>query len=152
MAAPALSQPISVGVVPERLAAMVLYVAEKAGRFLPSDAAGRARVHEWLFHVATDVSPTSSSIYYLSNQLPERPTAAIRLFEDRLARFLRNIDHRLGQVEFLAGALSVADLTFFPNYLARRSTVEELGGLTHLRRWADQMAARPAVERMMKIG
>jgi glutathione S-transferase len=131
---------------------MVLYVAEKAGRFLPSDAAGRARVHEWLFHVATDVSPTSSSIYYLSNQLPERPTAAIRLFEDRLARFLRNIDHRLGQVEFLAGALSVADLTFFPNYLARRSTVEELGGLTHLRRWADQMAARPAVERMMKIG
>jgi len=103
---------------------MVLYVAEKAGRFLPSDAAGRARVHEWLFHVATDVSPTSSSIYYLSNQLPERPTAAIRLFEDRLARFLRNIDHRLGQVEFLAGALSVADLTFFPNYLTRRSMVE----------------------------
>jgi glutathione S-transferase len=48
--------------------------------------------------------------------------------------------------------LSVADLTFFPNYLARRSMVEELGGLTHLRRWADQMAARPAVERMMKIG
>jgi glutathione S-transferase len=132
--------------------AIVLYVAEKAGRFLPSDAAGRSRVHEWLFHVATDVSPTSSSIYYLSNQLPERPTAAIRLFEDRLARFLRNIDHRLGQVEFLAGALSVADLTFFPNYLARRSMVEELGGLTHLRRWADQMAARPAVERMMKIG
>jgi glutathione S-transferase len=132
--------------------AIVLYVAEKAGRFLPSDAAGRARVHEWLFHVATDVSPTSSSIYYLSNQLPERPTAAIRLFEDRLARFLRNIDHRLGQVEFLAGALSVADLTFFPNYLTRRSMVEELGGLTHLRRWADQMAARPAVERMMKIG
>jgi glutathione S-transferase len=80
-----------------------------------------------------------------------KPTAAIRLFEERLARFLRNIDHRLGQVEYLAGELSVADLTFFPNYLARRSRVEELGGLTHLRRWADQMAARPAVERMVKI-
>ena len=100
--------------------AIVLYVAEKAGRFVPSDPAGRARVHEWLFHVATDVSPASSSIYYLSNQLPERPTAAIRLFEDRLARFLRNIDHRLEQVEYLAGELSVADLTFFTWRVGRR--------------------------------
>jgi GST-like protein len=132
--------------------AIVLYVAEKAGRFLPSDPLGRARVHEWLLHVATDVAAASSSIYYLSNQLPERPAAAIRLFEERLARFLRNIDQRLGQVEHLAGELSVADLAFFPNYLARRSTVEEIGGLTHLRRWADRMAARPAVERMLKIG
>jgi GST-like protein len=132
--------------------AIVLYVAEKAGRFLPSDAAGRARVHEWLFHVATDVSPASSSIYYLSNQLSERPAAAIRLFEERLARFLRNLDHRLGQVEYLAGELSVADLTFFPNYLARKSMVEEIGGLTHLRRWADRMGARPAAERMLKAG
>jgi glutathione S-transferase len=132
--------------------AIVLYVAEKAGRLVPSDPAGRARVYEWLFHVATDVSPASSSIYYLSNQLPERPTAAIRLFEDRLARFLRNIDHRLEHVEYLAGELSIADLTFFPNYLARRSMVEEIGGLTHLRRWADRMAARPAVERMLRAG
>jgi GST-like protein len=132
--------------------AIVLYAAEKAGRFLPSDAAGRAQVDEWLFHVATDVSPASSSIYYLSNQIQERPTAAIRLFEERLARFLRNIDHRLGQVEYLAGELSVADLTFFPNYLARRSMVEQIGGLTHLRRWADRMGARPAVERMLKAG
>jgi GST-like protein len=132
--------------------AIVLYVAEKAGRFLPSDPVGRARVHEWLSLVATDVASASSAIYYLSNQLPERPAAAVWFFEERLAGFLRNIDHRLGQVEYLAGELSVADLTFFPNYLARRSMVEEMGGLTHLRRWADRMAARPAVERMVAIG
>ncbi len=132
--------------------AIMLYVAEKAGCFVPADPAGRARVHEWLSYVATDVSSASSSIYYLAKQLAERPAAAIRLFEDRLAHFLRHIDHRLGQVEYLAGQLSVADLALFPNYLARRSMVEKLGGLTHVRRWADQMAARPAVERMLNIG
>jgi len=133
-------------------AAILLYAAQKAGRFLPADAAERARVHEWLFHVVTDVSPAGSSIYYLSNHLAERPAAAIRFFEERLARFLRNIDDRLGQVEYLAGALSVADLAAFPNYLAARSMVEKLGDLTNLHRWANQMAARPAVERMLKIG
>jgi GST-like protein len=140
------------GLALSQSAAIVLYAADKTGRFLPSDPLARARVNEWLFHVATDLSPASSSIYYLSNQLPDRPVAAIRLFEERLVRFLRNIDQRLGQVEYLAGEISVADLALFPNYLARRSMVDQIGGLDHLRRWADRMAARPAVERMLKVG
>ncbi|MSP84153.1 MAG: glutathione S-transferase family protein [Alphaproteobacteria bacterium] len=130
--------------------AILLYAAEKAGRFLPKDPATRAKAFEWLMSVATDVGPSSTVVFYLSHNVPEKTPSTITFFENRLVNFLRNLDRRLGEAEYLAGELSVADLSFYPAYFARKELIDRVGGLGNLTRWGKAMADRPGVQRAMK--
>ncbi len=129
--------------------AILLYAAEKSGRFLPKDGAARAQVHQWFAHAITDIGPTSTVVFYLSESVPEKVASNIKFFEDRLVNFLRHLDQRLGKVKYLAGELSVADLALYPSFLIRRP-IAEANKLTNLLRWADEMAARPGVARGVK--
>ncbi|MBI3709013.1 MAG: glutathione S-transferase N-terminal domain-containing protein, partial [Proteobacteria bacterium] len=63
--------------------AILIYLAEKSGKFLPKDAAKRADALQWLMHVMSDQQPTSSAMFYVS-QLPDKPVSAAGLFEGRL--------------------------------------------------------------------
>jgi GST-like protein len=128
--------------------AILLYAAEKAGKFLPKDAGARALVYQWLANAITDVGPTSTVVFYLSNSVPEKVASNIKYFEDRLVTFLRHLDRRLGEARFLAGDISVADLALYPSFFIRRP-LAEAKGLKNLLRWADAMAARPGVAKGM---
>lgn len=131
--------------------AILLYVAEKSGRFLPQDPARRAVALQWFMHACSDCAGTSGAIFQLSVNAPEKVPAVIEFFEKRLIGFLRDADARLAGREYLADELSVADLALYPIVATRKPLIEKHGGLANLEAWAARMAARPGVAKGMQV-
>ncbi|MGH8631659.1 MAG: glutathione S-transferase family protein [Burkholderiales bacterium] len=129
--------------------AIVLYCAERSGKFLPKDAARRALAMQWFMHAASDVSGTSGTIFRLENAAPEKSAANVEYFRKRLLAFFAVCDRALEGRDFLAGELSVADLLLYPNFAARKALLDQAGSLGNLQRWGAAMAARPGVARGM---
>jgi GST-like protein len=127
--------------------AILLYLAEKTGRFLPSAPARHAQALQWLMQATTDTAAASATIFLLSTFAPDKSEANLRFFEDRTVKFLRIADARLAEREFLADELSVADFALYPIAAVRRALVDRAGDLPHLVRWMGAMAARPGVAR-----
>ncbi|MBI1396159.1 MAG: glutathione S-transferase family protein [Betaproteobacteria bacterium] len=132
--------------------AIVLYAAEKSGRFLPGDPVARIGALEWLFQVASDVAGTSGTVFRLENTAPEKSAANVAYFRQRLLTFFADCDRRLAGQDYLAGEISVADLALYPNVALRKAMLDEAGGLPNLQRWAAAMAARDGVRKGMAAG
>jgi GST-like protein len=130
--------------------AIALYLAEKAGRFVPSDPARRALALQWLMFALTDCAPASSNLYYLGAVAPEKSAANLAWLTERLVRLLRVADARLEGRDWLADELSVADFALYPVYAVRKPQVDAAGGLPNLERWGAALAARPAVAKAMQ--
>ncbi len=130
--------------------AIALYACEKSGKFLPKDAGKRAVAMQWFLHVMSDQAPSSAALFRLGS-LPEKPAAAIASFETRLGDMFRYVNKRLGEAEYLAGDLSVADFALYPVVAGRRPIIDAVGGLDNLNRWTAALAARPAVAKGMKV-
>lgn len=128
-----------------------LYLADKAGKLIPPDPLGRLRVQEAMFHLASDVMMVHTTHNTLTRFVPEKVPSTIAYYEDRVLGALRNLDRQLGEREFLAGDLSVADFAFYPVYNRRRGMVEQHADLRHLARWGRQMDARPACRRGVEV-
>jgi GST-like protein len=131
--------------------AIVLYLAEKSGKFLPKDAARRALAMQWFMMAASDVAGTSGSIFQLEVVSPEKSPPNIELFKKRLLNFFSVFDKRLEGRDYLADELSVADLMFYPNFSARKGLIDAAGGFANLQRWGASIGSRPAVQRGMKV-
>jgi len=132
--------------------AIVLHYAMQENRFVPQDAITRALCLQWLFQVASDAAPTSGALFAVQNFLPEKSEANTQFFADRLLAHFRYIDGRLGQAEYLAGELSIADLSLYPVYKARHDMIES-AGLRNFQRWAKTVGARPALQKALeKVG
>jgi GST-like protein len=131
--------------------AIVLYVAEKSGKFLPKDPLRRLVAMQWLMQACSDVAGNSGAIFQLSMVAPEKSAPNIEFFEKRLVNVLRVADQRLAEREYLADEFSVADLALYPVVATRRPVVEKHGGLPHLAKWAERMAARPGVAKGMQV-
>ena len=125
--------------------AIMLYCAEKTGRFLPADLARRAAVLEWFMMGATDVAATSGAVFQLDVRAPEKVEAITNHFRNRLLGFFAVADARLAGHEFLAGEVSLADFMCYPNYHARKALIDAAGRFAHLHRWGAAMAAPPGV-------
>ena len=130
--------------------AIVLYCAEKSGRLIPAGAAPRALAMQFFMQAASDISGTSMTIFRLEATAPEKSAANVDYFKQRLRDALLVCEWALRDNEYLAGDLSVADLMLYPSFALRRSLVEQDEAYANLRRWADNMAARPAIQRGMK--
>ena len=149
-AIPAIVDPDGPGGQPLALAqsgAILVYLAEKTGRFLPGDPARRAAAWQWLMQAVSDTAAASSAIFLLSSFVPEKSPANTGFFEDRVVKFLRDADRRLADREFLADEPSIADFALFPLANVRRTLVDRAGDLPHLVRWMAALAARPGVAR-----
>lgn len=131
--------------------AILLHVAERVGRFLPSDPSERAAALEWMLFACSDAAAASGLIYTLEKDLMDVPSAHVRLAEDRMLTLFRHADRRLATREYLADELSVADLALIPLYHWRRSIIERAGDLAHLDRWARLMTARAGVARGLRL-
>ncbi len=130
--------------------AIILYLAEKTRKFLPADAAARAVAYQWFVQACSDIAGVNSAIFALANRVPEKTPSTIKFFEDRLLNYLGNFDRRLAAAEFLAGAISIADLALVPVANQRRDMIRG-AGLKNLTRWYEAMAARPGVARGLKV-
>ena len=130
--------------------AIILYVAQKAGKFMPEDPATRVAAFEWLMQAASDVSAASGNIFFNAQLMPEKSEANGKWFVERTLKAFGNSDRRLGSREYLAGEISVADFGLYPVYAVRKKLIDEAGNLPNLTRWGETMAARPGVQRGMK--
>jgi GST-like protein len=130
--------------------AIILYCAEKTGKYLPREPASRALALQWFMQGATDLAPASGAIFQLEVVAPEKNEAITNHFRKRLLNFFAVCDARLAGNEYLAGELSVADIHLYPNYFARKALIDGAGGFANLHRWGAMMAARPAVAKGMK--
>jgi GST-like protein len=132
--------------------AILLYLAEKTGRFLPPPSARRYEALQWLMHAVTDCAAATGSIFLLSARAPEKSAANVAWFEDRLLQQFRAADARLAGRDWLADELSIADFALYPVFAVRAALVAKAGDLPNLTRWAAALAARPAVARAMESG
>jgi GST-like protein len=137
--------------------AILTYLAELSGQYLPAGGAARARVFEWLFWQVGGPGPMLGQLMYFANRAPEKLPLAINRFRDESVRLLKVADKRLCETAYLGGAdYSIADMATYP-WLAvamaplRALADEALGATPGLDRWLADVAARPAVQRGMAV-
>ena len=132
--------------------AILLYCAEKSGKYLPRDGAARAAMWQALMSASTDITPVFGALFaVLQSKEPHAPSA--QLFRERLRQFFQVWDERLAAQKYAAGSeLTVADFSLFAGYARIKGAAPEvLAGLPHLERWASEMGARPAMQRALKF-
>ena len=126
--------------------AILIYLAEKSGTFLPASGSGRALAFQWLMQVVTDVNPASSA-YFLAHRDFEANDATKGFFRTRFMRFIGDCDRALQSSPFLAGREpTIADIALLPVLDARRDLLGDLAALPNLRRWEAAMRALPGVD------
>lgn len=132
-------------------AAIMLYLANKAGKFIPSSEVLKLKIMEWLFVAASDVGPANALMLYMNREVSDLSDSGRLYLANQFIGLLRAVEAHLADSEsgYLAGELSVADFALLPPVRIRRKLLEEAGGFTHLFKWADRLMARPAVQRAM---
>lgn len=132
--------------------AILLYLAEKTGRFLPKDARKRQAAYQWMMGAVTDVAPTSTAIFLAASVMPEKVPSVAQFFESRFVDLCKPFDRRLGEAPYLAGdEITIADLAFFPVVAGRQALIDKAEGLANLKRWAAELGARPTIQRALKV-
>jgi glutathione S-transferase len=131
--------------------AILLYLAEKAGRLLPSDRRGRSKVTQWLMFQMGGVGPMMGQANVFYRYFPEKIQAAIDRYQKECRRLFEVLDSRLAESEWLADDYSVADIANWSWVRTYKWSGVDVTGLDHLRRWMDAMAARPACQRGVKV-
>jgi GST-like protein len=131
--------------------AILVYLAEKAGRLLPEDPKGRSRVLQWLMFQMGGVGPMQGQAHVFVRYAPEKIPFAIERYQRETRRLYEVLDRRLGQADYLAGEYSIADIATWPWVRVHAWAGVEIDGLDHLARWLEAVGQRPAVERGCKV-
>ena len=133
--------------------AILLYLAEKTGQFLPQDLRGRQEALQWLFWQMGGLGPMSGQMGHFNVYAPERIPYAIERYDSEVRRLHRVMDKRLSEVEYLAGNdYGIADMASYPWIGAYSKLPVDFDAFPHLRRWHQAIAARPATQRAYAIG
>lgn len=127
--------------------AILLYLAEKTGRFIAADLRGRAETLQWLFWQMAGLGPMAGQNHHFSRYAPEKLTYAIDRYVRETARLYAVMDKRLADREFLAGDYSIADMAAYPWVVPHEAQGQKLEDFPNLRRWFDTIAARPGTQR-----
>ena len=127
--------------------AMLLYLAEKIGRFIPADIHGRADVLTWLFWQVGGLGPMGGQIGHFNVYAPERIAYAIERYSREVARLYGVLDRRLAGRDFIGSEYSIADMACYPWIVPHKGHGQRLEDFPDLARWFATMRARPAVIR-----
>ncbi|MGE0154627.1 MAG: glutathione S-transferase N-terminal domain-containing protein [Reyranellaceae bacterium] len=131
--------------------AILWYLAEKTGKFLPADPAGRSVTLQWLMFQMGGLGPMLGQAHHFRRFAPEQIPYAIKRYTDETARLYGVVDKRLAEVPYLAGDYSIADMASYPWIARHEWQGQKLEDYPHLKRWFDAISARPAVQRGMAI-
>lgn len=131
--------------------AILLYLAEKAGKFLPADVRGKYEAIQWLMFQMGGIGPIFGQTHHFLRFAPEPVPYAIKRYSDETARLYRVLEQRLGEAAYLAGEYSVADIATFPWVNRHEFHKVDLADYPNVRRWHDAIAARPAVQRGLAV-
>jgi GST-like protein len=126
--------------------AILMYLAEKTGKFLPKDLRGRYEVLQWLFWQMGGLGPMAGQNHHFSLYAPEKLPYAIERYVKETSRLYAVLDKRLKDREFLAGAYSIADMASYPWVVPYERQGQKLEDYPNLKRWFEAIKARPAVK------
>jgi GST-like protein len=131
--------------------AILIYLAEKAGKLMPAVPAVRYRVLQWLMFQMGGVGPMFGQAHHFLRFAKEKIPYAMRRYSDETARLYRVLDKQLSDHEYLADDYSIADIATYP-WVARHEWQQiDLATYPNVKRWFDAISARPAVQRGMKV-
>jgi GST-like protein len=132
--------------------AILNYLADKAGRFLPAaNTPERQRVQEWLFWQVGHITPYLSQLQLFKEKAPEPIPFALDLLNGEASRLYGVLEKRLGEVPYVAGDYSIADMAIFP-WIQPLRQGQDLAQYPHINAWRERIKARPAVQRAYARG
>ncbi len=131
--------------------AVMIYLAEKTGRLLPTDIAGRGRVIQWLMFQMGGIGPMMGQANVFFRYFPEKIQPAIDRYQNECRRLFEVLDRRLGESEWLADDYSIADIANWCWVRTYKWSGVSRDGLEHLDRWLSAMKERPALQRGVAV-
>jgi len=126
--------------------AIMIYLADKAGRFLPTDTAPRMAVLQWLMFQMSAVGPLLGQAHHFRKYAKTQIPYAVERYTREATRIYGVLDKRLADTPYLAGEYSIADMAVYPWLRPYRWQGQELSEFTNLQRWYSAVRARPAVQ------
>jgi len=131
--------------------AILVYLAEQTGKLMPSDPRGRSVVLQWLMFQMSAIGPMMGQANVFFRYFPEKLEPAIKRFQNETRRLFEVLEIRLGQVSWLAGDYSIADIATWAWVRSHAWSGVSVDGLPGLQRWMAAMAERPACQRGVLI-
>ena len=131
--------------------AILQYLAEKTGKFLPKDLHGRVEVMQWLFWQMGGLGPMAGQNHHFGQYAPEKIPYAIERYAKETNRLYGVLDKRLADREFVAGDYSIADMASYPWIVPYERQGQKLDDFSNLKRWFETIRARPAVMRAYEL-
>ncbi len=135
--------------------AILMYLGEKSGKFLPQSGKDRIKVLEWLFWQIGGLGPMAGQVSHFVNYAPNFPgdhSYSEKRYKNEYDRLLGVMDSVLEKREFLAGDYSIADMASFPWVTAYKRYEVDLDSFKNVRRWFDVIKSKPAVRKGMDVG
>jgi GST-like protein len=151
---PALVDPDGPGGQPLSLfesGAILMYLAEKTGKFMPKDARGRYLVLQWLMFQMGGIGPMFGQCNHFRQYAPEKIPYAIDRYTNETARLLGVMDRRLADRGYLADDYSIADMACFPWVRLYGNMGHDIQDWPNVKRWLDAIDARPAVQKGLLV-
>lgn len=126
--------------------AILMYLAEKTGQFMPSDVEGRSRVVQWLMFQMSAVGPMMGQANVFLRYFPEKIQPAIDRYQREVTRLFGVLDAQLANHDYIAGDYSIADMSLWPWVSGHEWSGVSVDGFDHLQRWLKLVGERPAVQ------
>ena len=126
--------------------AILIYLAEKTGQFLPKDVQGRSRVLQWLMFQMSGVGPMMGQANVFVRYFPEKLQAVIDRYQREVTRLFGVLDRQLASHEYIAGGYSIADMALWPWVSGHEYSGISVAEFANLQRWIALVGARPAVQ------
>jgi GSH-dependent disulfide-bond oxidoreductase len=127
--------------------AILVYLAEKTGKFLASDLRGRMEVLEWLFWQVGGLGPMAGQNHHFKQYAGEKLAYAIERYVNETNRLYGVLNKRLADRAFVAGEYSIADMAAYPWIVPHEAQGQTLDDFLHVKRWFGAIRARPATRR-----
>lgn len=132
--------------------AILWYLAEKTKKFIPSSPREKAEVSEWLFWQVGGLGPMAGQNHHFNIFAPEKIHYAMERYVKETARLYGVLNKRLEGRDWVGGnAYSIADMAIYPWIVPHQMQQQNLEDFAHLKKWFEQMAARPAVRRAYEL-
>src|SRR5882762_11800645 len=126
--------------------AILIYLAEKSGRFLPKDVKGRSRVLQWLMFQMSGIGPMMGQANVFFRYAPEKIQPVIERYQREVMRLFGVLDRQLASHEYIAGRYSIADMALWPWVSGYEWSGVSVAEFASLQRWLSLVGARPAVQ------
>lgn len=131
--------------------AILMYLAEKSGKFLPISLRERYQVIEWLMFQMAGIGPMLGQAHHFRDYAPERIPYAIERYTREASRLYGVLDRRLAGQQYVAGDYSIADMAIYPWIVSHDRQGQKLDDYPHLEAWFERITARPAVKKGMAV-